>query len=152
MKYKTCHFVFVAFFPPRPNQFCSSLLTVGPEGLLPNQAATRHKQSETPSAIMLQPLCADWIFVLGLANHTSGPPRNSGSCFYSTRLVTLSLLNGRHLVRLCAVHGRYSSVRNAFLIQYSFYKNNLFAFMQFYYGFYNGFSGQVHLWIVGKQT
>uniref|UniRef100_A0A7S1JAI8 Phospholipid-transporting ATPase n=1 Tax=Eutreptiella gymnastica TaxID=73025 RepID=A0A7S1JAI8_9EUGL len=48
----------------------------------------------------------------------------------------------RHLVRLCAVHGRFSSVRNAFLIQYSFYKNNLFAFMQFYFGFYSGFSGQ----------
>jgi len=48
----------------------------------------------------------------------------------------------RHLVRLCAVHGRYSCVRNGFLIQFSFFKNNFFIVQQVFFAFYNGFSGQ----------
>eukprot|EP00668_Euglena_longa_P029691 GGOE01037058.1.p1 GENE.GGOE01037058.1~~GGOE01037058.1.p1 ORF type:complete len:1107 (-),score=354.22 GGOE01037058.1:224-3544(-) len=48
----------------------------------------------------------------------------------------------RHLVRLCAVHGRFSCVRNAYLIQFSFFKNNFFVLMQVFFAFYNGFAGQ----------
>eukprot|EP01012_Entosiphon_sulcatum_P010867 TRINITY_DN1648_c0_g1_i2.p1 TRINITY_DN1648_c0_g1~~TRINITY_DN1648_c0_g1_i2.p1 ORF type:complete len:1123 (+),score=201.78 TRINITY_DN1648_c0_g1_i2:334-3369(+) len=47
-----------------------------------------------------------------------------------------------HLVRLVAVHGRFALVRNAILIQYSFYKNLVLSMMQVYFAFYNGFSGQ----------
>jgi magnesium-transporting ATPase (P-type) len=48
----------------------------------------------------------------------------------------------RFLVRLLLVHGTLSSYRLARLIKYSFYKNIAFAFVLFYFQFYNGFSGQ----------
>eukprot|EP01006_Ploeotia_vitrea_P053423 TRINITY_DN67787_c4_g2_i1.p1 TRINITY_DN67787_c4_g2~~TRINITY_DN67787_c4_g2_i1.p1 ORF type:complete len:1189 (-),score=90.92 TRINITY_DN67787_c4_g2_i1:201-3767(-) len=48
----------------------------------------------------------------------------------------------RHLLRLVAVHGRFSLVRNAMLIQYSFYKNLVLALIQVYFAVHNGFSGQ----------
>jgi phospholipid-transporting ATPase len=48
----------------------------------------------------------------------------------------------RHLRRLLAVHGRYSLIRNSVLIQYSFYKNLAYCLTQFFFAFYNGFSGQ----------
>ncbi|RNF12542.1 phospholipid-transporting ATPase 1-like protein [Trypanosoma rangeli] len=47
----------------------------------------------------------------------------------------------RNLRRLCAVHGRYSLLRNASCIVVSFYKNFALAFMQFIFSFYCGFSG-----------
>ncbi|KAL3132559.1 hypothetical protein ABBQ32_009098 [Trebouxia sp. C0010 RCD-2024] len=48
----------------------------------------------------------------------------------------------RFLVRLLLVHGSLSSYRLSRLIKYSFYKNICFAFVLFFYQFYNGFSGQ----------
>eukprot|EP00891_Asterochloris_glomerata_P000836 jgi/Astpho2/836/Aster-00685 len=48
----------------------------------------------------------------------------------------------RFLVRLLLVHGNLSSYRLARLVKYSFYKNVAFAFLLFYFQFYNGFSGQ----------
>lgn len=48
----------------------------------------------------------------------------------------------RFLVPLLLVHGNLSYYRLARLIKYSFYKNITFAFVMFYYQFYNGFSGQ----------
>lgn len=48
----------------------------------------------------------------------------------------------RFLVPLLLVHGSLSYYRLARLIKYSFYKNIAFAFIMFYYQFYNGFSGQ----------
>jgi phospholipid-transporting ATPase len=48
----------------------------------------------------------------------------------------------RFLVPLLLVHGSLSYHRLARLIKYSFYKNIAFAFIMFYYQFYNGFSGQ----------
>jgi phospholipid-transporting ATPase len=38
-------------------------------------------------------------------------------------------------------HGRESYRRNAFLIIYMFYKNILFVTPQFWFGFWNTFSG-----------
>ena len=46
----------------------------------------------------------------------------------------------RHLKRLLAVHGRYSLVRNAYYIQYSFYKNMVLTFIQVYYNFFCAFT------------
>ena len=48
----------------------------------------------------------------------------------------------RFLVRLLAVHGRYSFIRLAGLIQFSFYKNLVLALPQFYFSFLSGWSGQ----------
>eukprot|EP01006_Ploeotia_vitrea_P029689 TRINITY_DN62183_c0_g1_i1.p1 TRINITY_DN62183_c0_g1~~TRINITY_DN62183_c0_g1_i1.p1 ORF type:complete len:1151 (-),score=112.61 TRINITY_DN62183_c0_g1_i1:2006-5458(-) len=48
----------------------------------------------------------------------------------------------KHLIRLCAVHGRYSMYRNSFLIQYSFYKNNIVSTIQIFFSIFNGFTGQ----------
>lgn len=48
----------------------------------------------------------------------------------------------RFLVPLLLVHGNLSHYRLARLIKYSFYKNITFAFVMFYYQFYNGYSGQ----------
>ena len=49
----------------------------------------------------------------------------------------------RFLKRLLLVHGRWSYLRISMLIQYSFYKNFTFTLPNFYFGFFNGFSGQV---------
>ena len=40
-------------------------------------------------------------------------------------------------------HGRENYRRNADLIVYTFYKNMLYCFVQFWFAFYNGFSGQM---------
>jgi hypothetical protein len=45
-------------------------------------------------------------------------------------------------VPLLLVHGNLSYYRLARLIKYSFYKNITFAFVLFYFQFYNGFGGQ----------
>jgi phospholipid-translocating ATPase len=47
------------------------------------------------------------------------------------------------LRRLICVHGRYSYIRLAGLIQYSFYKNLAYILPQFYFAFFSGFSAQV---------
>lgn len=56
----------------------------------------------------------------------------------------------RHLRRLLAVHGRYSFLRAGDLIQYSFYKNMLIMWCQFFFIFYNGYTGQTFFdsWIL----
>ena len=56
----------------------------------------------------------------------------------------------RHLRRLLTVHGRWSFVRNATLIQYYIYKNAAFFLVQFWYAFYCGYSAQTIYddWIV----
>jgi len=47
-----------------------------------------------------------------------------------------------HLGRLLTVHGRYSFIRNLACIHQNFYKNIAFGFIQFYFAFWSGFSGQ----------
>jgi len=47
----------------------------------------------------------------------------------------------RHLKRLVMVHGRYSLIRNAACINYSFYKNAAFSLPSFWFAFFSGFSG-----------
>eukprot|EP01119_Soliformovum_irregulare_P013335 TRINITY_DN3531_c0_g1_i3.p1 TRINITY_DN3531_c0_g1~~TRINITY_DN3531_c0_g1_i3.p1 ORF type:complete len:1154 (-),score=411.04 TRINITY_DN3531_c0_g1_i3:48-3509(-) len=49
----------------------------------------------------------------------------------------------RFLVRLLLVHGRWSYRRTSKVILYSFYKNVLLQFTQFYFVFLNGYSGQI---------
>lgn len=48
----------------------------------------------------------------------------------------------RHLRRLLLFHGRESYRKNSFLVCYNFYKNVLLVLPQFWYGFFNFFSGQ----------
>ncbi|KAJ3318517.1 hypothetical protein HDU76_000813 [Blyttiomyces sp. JEL0837] len=49
----------------------------------------------------------------------------------------------RYLRRLLSVHGRYSTVRLSTLIFYSFYKNFTCIIVQWWFGFYNLWSGQI---------
>jgi phospholipid-transporting ATPase len=42
---------------------------------------------------------------------------------------------------LLFIHGRKTYRKNAYLVKYNFYKNTLFVLPQYWYGFYNGFSG-----------
>jgi P-type E1-E2 ATPase len=51
----------------------------------------------------------------------------------------------KYLRRLLFVHGRYSLLRNSYFINFFFYKNLLFTFPQFWFSFFNGFSGAL-LW------
>ena len=51
----------------------------------------------------------------------------------------------RFLQRLLNVHGRFSYLRMANLILFSFYKNFVFITIQFYFGFVNAWSGQVSI-------
>ena len=46
------------------------------------------------------------------------------------------------LHRLLLYQGRMNYIRNSECIQYFFYKNFVFTLVQFFYGFYNNFSGQ----------
>lgn len=48
----------------------------------------------------------------------------------------------RFLQRLLAVHGRYSLVRSAGVIHYSFYKNAAIFLVQVWWSIYSGYSGQ----------
>lgn len=48
----------------------------------------------------------------------------------------------RHLWKLLFVHGRWSYIRNSEMILYFYYKNIVFALPQFFYCFFNAFSGQ----------
>ncbi|KAH8611427.1 putative Cation transport ATPase (P type) Phospholipid translocating P type ATPase C terminal [Trypanosoma vivax] len=48
----------------------------------------------------------------------------------------------KNLRRLCAVHGRYSVVRNASCIVVSFYKNATLSIIQILFSIYCGFSGE----------
>jgi len=49
----------------------------------------------------------------------------------------------KFLKRLLLVHGRLHYRRITTLICYMFYKNGLLSLSSFYFGFYNGFSGQI---------
>eukprot|EP01059_Diplonema_ambulator_P033251 TRINITY_DN6877_c0_g1_i4.p1 TRINITY_DN6877_c0_g1~~TRINITY_DN6877_c0_g1_i4.p1 ORF type:complete len:1050 (+),score=279.10 TRINITY_DN6877_c0_g1_i4:106-3255(+) len=48
----------------------------------------------------------------------------------------------KHLIPLLAIHGRYSLLKNSYLIQYSFYKNLVYSLCQILYSFASGFTGQ----------
>jgi P-type E1-E2 ATPase len=48
-----------------------------------------------------------------------------------------------HLKVLLFFHGRENYRRNANLVVYTFYKNFIFVFAQFWFAFNNAFSGQV---------
>eukprot|EP01080_Neovahlkampfia_damariscottae_P010718 gene10718-3338_t len=48
----------------------------------------------------------------------------------------------RHLIRLVAIHGRYSYVRNSDYLHISFYKNLLVVFGQFFFSCFCAFTGQ----------
>ncbi|KAM3600345.1 uncharacterized protein V6R79_021779 [Siganus canaliculatus] len=48
----------------------------------------------------------------------------------------------RYLQRLLLVHGRWSYIRMCKFLRYFFYKNFTFTFVQFWYGFFCGFSAQ----------
>lgn len=48
----------------------------------------------------------------------------------------------RHLRRILLFHGRESYRKNSFLVCYNFYKNVMLVLPQFWYGFFNFFSGQ----------
>eukprot|EP01103_Thecamoeba_quadrilineata_P012000 TRINITY_DN2992_c0_g1_i2.p1 TRINITY_DN2992_c0_g1~~TRINITY_DN2992_c0_g1_i2.p1 ORF type:complete len:946 (+),score=205.61 TRINITY_DN2992_c0_g1_i2:67-2904(+) len=48
----------------------------------------------------------------------------------------------QHLQRLLAIHGRYSLVRSAGVIHYSFYKNFAVFFVQMWWSFFCGYSAQ----------
>jgi hypothetical protein len=58
---------------------------------------------------------------------------------------TWSNARPRFLPRLLLVHGALADYRLVRLIKYSFYKNITFAFMFFFYQFFNGVSGQARL-------
>jgi phospholipid-transporting ATPase len=55
-----------------------------------------------------------------------------------------------HLKRLLAVHGRYSLTRSALFVQYSFYKNLVLTFIEFFFSFYCEWTGQtiVDSWVL----
>ena len=54
----------------------------------------------------------------------------------------LTLLS-RYLERLLLVHGRWSYHRMTLFLKYFFYKNFAFAFSQFIFAFFCGFTAQV---------
>jgi phospholipid-transporting ATPase len=54
----------------------------------------------------------------------------------------------RFLKKLLMVHGTWSYQRLSQLILYSFYKNITLYMTQFWFAFYNGFSGQVRVMIM----
>ena len=54
----------------------------------------------------------------------------------------------RFLQRLLAVHGRYNYLRLSNLIYFCFYKNFVFILIQFFFGFHNAWTGQVHVLIL----
>lgn len=82
--------------------------------------------------------------------HTHAPLyAHQHSCVHPLHMNTprAPFVVGRFLVPLLLVHGNLSYYRLARLIKYSFYKNISFAFVLFYYQFYNGFSGGC-AWVV----
>ena len=54
-----------------------------------------------------------------------------------------SILQFRYLKRLLLVHGRYGYRRISLFICFYFYKNAIIMISEFYFSFYNKFSGQV---------
>lgn len=60
----------------------------------------------------------------------------------AARASDFALHQFRHLKRLLCVHGRYSMIRNALIIHYSFYKNAAVFLAQVWFGIFSGFSSQ----------
>eukprot|EP01088_Endostelium_zonatum_P010647 TRINITY_DN2416_c1_g1_i1.p1 TRINITY_DN2416_c1_g1~~TRINITY_DN2416_c1_g1_i1.p1 ORF type:complete len:1272 (-),score=336.31 TRINITY_DN2416_c1_g1_i1:51-3866(-) len=60
----------------------------------------------------------------------------------AARSADFALRQFSHLKRLIIVHGRYSLLRNALLVHYSFYKNAAIFLCQFWFATLCGFSGQ----------
>ncbi|KAL6070245.1 Phospholipid-transporting ATPase [Balamuthia mandrillaris] len=60
----------------------------------------------------------------------------------AARASDFALRQFRHLTRLVCVHGRYSLLRNALLVHYSFYKNAATFLVLIWFGFFSGFSAQ----------
>eukprot|EP01118_Nematostelium_gracile_P019227 TRINITY_DN8839_c0_g1_i2.p1 TRINITY_DN8839_c0_g1~~TRINITY_DN8839_c0_g1_i2.p1 ORF type:complete len:1148 (-),score=269.15 TRINITY_DN8839_c0_g1_i2:58-3234(-) len=60
----------------------------------------------------------------------------------AARAADYAIAQFRFLGRLMLVHGRWSYRRTSKVILYSFYKNNLLQFTQFWFSFFNGNSGQ----------
>lgn len=63
----------------------------------------------------------------------------------AARAADYAIAQFRFLKRLLLVHGRMSYRRISKVILYSFYRNILLYFTQFWFTFVNGFSGQVIL-------
>eukprot|EP01124_Arcella_intermedia_P013940 TRINITY_DN20318_c0_g1_i1.p1 TRINITY_DN20318_c0_g1~~TRINITY_DN20318_c0_g1_i1.p1 ORF type:complete len:1088 (+),score=213.39 TRINITY_DN20318_c0_g1_i1:430-3264(+) len=60
----------------------------------------------------------------------------------ASRSADFSIAKFHYLRDLLFIHGRYTYVRVAQLIQYSFYKNISFTILQFYFAIFSGFTGQ----------
>lgn len=60
----------------------------------------------------------------------------------AARAADYAIRQFKDLRRLVMVHGRYSMVRNSLLIKVSFFKNIAVFITQFYFAFFNKFSGQ----------
>jgi phospholipid-transporting ATPase len=60
----------------------------------------------------------------------------------ASRSADYSIPSFRHLRRLVAVYGRYSLLRTAQFVQYSFYKNTTLVFTQIFFGFWTLYTGQ----------
>lgn len=54
----------------------------------------------------------------------------------------------KFLQRLLLVHGRWSYLRMCKFLCYFFYKNFAFTMVHFWFGFFCGFSAQVHCWLL----
>eukprot|EP00163_Fabomonas_tropica_P014181 TRINITY_DN2587_c0_g1_i2.p1 TRINITY_DN2587_c0_g1~~TRINITY_DN2587_c0_g1_i2.p1 ORF type:complete len:1102 (+),score=256.90 TRINITY_DN2587_c0_g1_i2:1098-4403(+) len=69
----------------------------------------------------------------------------------AARAADYSIAQFRYLVRLLLIHGRWSYRRISTLICYSFYKNIALYLTQFWFIFFNGYSGQslYEGWVVG---
>ncbi|EAL69268.1 transmembrane protein [Dictyostelium discoideum AX4] len=83
---------------------------------------------------------ANDVSMIQEANIGIGIFGNEGS--QASRASDYSLLRFRHLSRLITIHGRYSMIRNAACIRYSFYKNMTFFFIQFLFSIHSGWSSQ----------
>eukprot|EP00180_Rhodochaete_pulchella_P002461 Plantae.Rhodophyta-Rhodochaete_pulchella.ctg378.p1 GENE.Plantae.Rhodophyta-Rhodochaete_pulchella.ctg378~~Plantae.Rhodophyta-Rhodochaete_pulchella.ctg378.p1 ORF type:complete len:432 (-),score=74.08 Plantae.Rhodophyta-Rhodochaete_pulchella.ctg378:463-1758(-) len=68
----------------------------------------------------------------------------------AVRAADYALAEFRFLKRLMVVHGRYADVRTAGLINLSFYKNFVFTLQQFFFQFFDFFTGTTvhHQWFV----
>jgi phospholipid-transporting ATPase len=60
----------------------------------------------------------------------------------ASRAADYAIPKFKHLVRLVAIHGRYSYVRNSDYLHISFYKNLLVVFGQFFFSCFCAFTGQ----------
>lgn len=60
----------------------------------------------------------------------------------AARTSDFAIAQFQFLKPLLFIHGREAYRRNAYIVNFNFYKNALFVLPQYWYGFYNGFSGQ----------